>query len=254
LPVVVAALALQSAASCALAPAIASITLALTHQDGLVERLGYNVRFAAIDAGVAAALMGARLLLLTVGMLLFQLCSAAILPLAANSVTRSQGHLANLYVTAAMIVPQALGSGAGRKPGDAVQWRSSVSPQFPFAPRCSRLSSAVALVCFQTLDGISASVIGVMLPLAFADITRRTGRFNLGMGILGLAGGLGATLSNAVGSLWPKRCVCDARSRWACPVCAGAWREMPDTRPKISPVNAAGTRPLGPAASPTAGH
>jgi hypothetical protein len=59
-------------------------------------------------------------------------------------------------------------------------------------------SSPVALVCFQTLDGISASVIGVMLPLAVADITRRTGRFNLGMGILGLAGGLGATLSNLV--------------------------------------------------------
>jgi MFS family permease len=59
LPVVVAALALQSAASCALAPAIASITLALTHQDGLGERLGYNVRFASIGAGVAAALMGA---------------------------------------------------------------------------------------------------------------------------------------------------------------------------------------------------
>jgi hypothetical protein len=59
LPAVVGALALQAAASCMLTPAIASITLALTHQDGLGERLGYNVRFAAIGAGVTAALMGA---------------------------------------------------------------------------------------------------------------------------------------------------------------------------------------------------
>ncbi|MBV8458564.1 MAG: MFS transporter, partial [Acetobacteraceae bacterium] len=59
LPAVVAALMLQAAASCMLTPAIASITLTLTHQDTLGERLGYNVRFAAIGAGVAAALMGA---------------------------------------------------------------------------------------------------------------------------------------------------------------------------------------------------
>jgi hypothetical protein len=50
LPAVIAALGLQAAASCMLTPAIASITLALTHQDGLGERLGYNVRFAAIGA------------------------------------------------------------------------------------------------------------------------------------------------------------------------------------------------------------
>ena len=41
-----------------LTPAVASITLALSHQDQFGERLGYNVRFAAIGAGVAAGLMG----------------------------------------------------------------------------------------------------------------------------------------------------------------------------------------------------
>jgi Major Facilitator Superfamily len=56
---VVAALVLQAAASCVLTLAIAAITLALSHQHQLSERLGYNVRFSAIGAGVAAALMGA---------------------------------------------------------------------------------------------------------------------------------------------------------------------------------------------------
>jgi hypothetical protein len=60
-------------------------------------------------------------------------------------------------------------------------------------------SSPAALVCCQALDGISASVIGMMLPLVVADITRRTGRFNIGMGVVGLAAGLGATLSTAAG-------------------------------------------------------
>jgi MFS family permease len=330
LPVVVAALALQSAASCALAPAIASITLALTHQDGLGERLGYNVRFAAIGAGVAAALMGAvgywvsqravlflaagmglvallalkaihpgdiaeapsrtehlsaiphhkrtesqerflrfcqsrRLLLLAAGMLLFQLCNAAILPLAANAVTRSQGHLANLYVTAAIIVPQALTALLSPRFGRwAETWgrRPVVLVGLAAVPVRTALlainSNPAALIGFQTLDGISASVIGVMLPLAVADITRRTGRFNLGMGILGLAGGLGATLSNLVGGALANHF--GPSTAFFSLGLAGlalfvlAWREMPDTRPKISAVDAAGTRPLAPAAPRIAGH
>jgi len=57
--VVVAALAVQSAASCVLTPAIAAITLTLSHQDQLGERFGNNVRFAAIGTSMAVALMGA---------------------------------------------------------------------------------------------------------------------------------------------------------------------------------------------------
>jgi predicted MFS family arabinose efflux permease len=55
------------------------------------------------------------------------------------------------------------------------------------------------MVCYQALDGVSAAVIGVMLPLVVADVTRRSGRFNLGMGVVGLAVSVGATLSNTIG-------------------------------------------------------
>src|SRR5215471_12324452 len=71
------------------------------------------------------------------------------------------------------------------------------------------------MVCYQALDGVSASVVGVMLPLVVADITRRGGRFNLGMGLVGLAVGIGATLSNSrrrhrkLARL--RSCVCRAR-------------------------------------------
>ena len=38
------------------------------------------------------------------------------------------------------------------------------------------------LVAVQLLDGITAAVLGVMVPLMIADITRGTGRFNSGAG------------------------------------------------------------------------
>ena len=48
------------------------------------------------------------------------------------------------------------------------------------------------------LDGISGAVIGVLTPLVIADITKGTGRFNLGQGIVGTFSGIGAALSTTV--------------------------------------------------------
>jgi MFS family permease len=53
------------------------------------------------------------------------------------------------------------------------------------------------LVAVQALDGIGAAALGVLLPLIAADLTRGTNRFNLYMGVFGLATGVGATLSTA---------------------------------------------------------
>ena len=43
------------------------------------------------------------------------------------------------------------------------------------------------LVAVQLLDGISAAVLGVMVPLIIADLTRGTGHFNLAQGVVGTA-------------------------------------------------------------------
>ena len=48
------------------------------------------------------------------------------------------------------------------------------------------------------LDGVSATVFGLIMPLIAADLTRRTGYLNLAIGSLGLAAGLGATASTTV--------------------------------------------------------
>jgi MFS family permease len=55
------------------------------------------------------------------------------------------------------------------------------------------------IVAIQALDGVSAAVLGVVLPLVVADITRGTGRFNLGLGIVGSAVGMGAAFSTTLG-------------------------------------------------------
>ena len=51
------------------------------------------------------------------------------------------------------------------------------------------------LVVVQVLDGVTAAVFAVMVPLIIADLTRGTGHFNLGQGIVGTATGIGASLS-----------------------------------------------------------
>jgi MFS family permease len=52
------------------------------------------------------------------------------------------------------------------------------------------------ITAVQMLDGISAAVMGILVPLILADITRGTARFNLAQGIVGSAGGVGAALSS----------------------------------------------------------
>jgi MFS family permease len=51
------------------------------------------------------------------------------------------------------------------------------------------------LVLIQILDGITAAVFAVLVPLVVADLTRDTGHFNLGQGIIGTFVGIGASLS-----------------------------------------------------------
>ena len=48
------------------------------------------------------------------------------------------------------------------------------------------------------MDGVGAGIFGVVGVLVVADLTRKTGRFNLMQGALATATGLGSTASNAL--------------------------------------------------------
>jgi MFS family permease len=94
---------------------------------------------------------------------------------------------------------------------------------------------AVAMAVFQALDGVSAAVFGLMLPLIAADLTRRTGYLNLAIGSFGLAGGLGATFSTIMAG-WiadqfgPEVMFLVLAAVGACAI-ELIWIAMPETRP-----------------------
>src|SRR4030095_5780521 len=54
------------------------------------------------------------------------------------------------------------------------------------------------LVLIQILDGVSAAVLGVLVPLTLADVTRGSGHFNLAQGTVGCAMGVGASISTVL--------------------------------------------------------
>ncbi len=62
-------------------------------------------------------------------------------------------------------------------------------------------NSPAYLVLIQCLDGIGAGIYGALFPLVVADLTRGTGRFNVGQGAVATAQGLGAALSASLAGL-----------------------------------------------------
>ena len=148
------------------------------------------------------AMPGRPLLIFATCMGLFQLGNAAILPIAANAVALAHGRSADLVIAAAIFLPQILAATFSPRFGRLTEtWgrRPILLLGLIALPvraiLCAANSSPTAVIAFQALDGLSAAILGLMVPLVVADLTRATGRFNLAMGIVGLAIGIGATLS-----------------------------------------------------------
>jgi MFS family permease len=146
-----------------------------------------------------------RMLTFAACVVLFHLSNAAMLNLAAGEVTAGMGDNVQLVIAACIIVPQAivalLSPWVGRT---SERWgrRPILLLGFSALPIRALLfagvSSPYLLVPVQMLDGLSAAVFGVMLPLIAADVAGGKGRYNLCIGLFGLAAGIGATLSTSL--------------------------------------------------------
>ena len=172
---------------------------------------------------------------------LFHLANAAMLPLVLNELAKRGGQT-GFVVSAAVIVPQAVAVACSPWTGRLAE-RLGRRPVllFGFAALPRRgllfvsLPDAIPLVVIQTLDGVSATVFGLAMPLIAADVTRQSGYLNLAIGSLGLAAGLGATASTTLAG-W----IADT---FGAPVAflflsliglasvAAIWLAMPETRP-----------------------
>jgi MFS family permease len=134
---------------------------------------------------------------------LFHLANAALLPLVASDVTREAGDMANLFIAISIVLPQAVVTLISPWVGRAADRRARrlvLTLGFAAVPLRAALFALVIdrpelLVAAQVLDGVSAAVFGVTVPVVAADLTRHSNQFNLCMGVFGLASAAGATAS-----------------------------------------------------------
>ena len=136
---------------------------------------------------------------------LFHFANAAMLPLLGEMLAKGQGRSSMLFMSACVVTTQfvvaLLATWTGRKAGT---WgrKPLLLIAFGVLPIRGVLYTLTAnptlLVAIQVLDGIAAAIFGVVSVLVIADLTRGTGRFNLTLGAIGTAVGIGGALSQVI--------------------------------------------------------
>jgi len=162
--------------------------------------------------GIRALLTNRGLLCFSACMVLFFLANAAMLPLVGSVLTLRASETATALIAACIMVPQAVLAVSAPAVGRAAE-RFGRYPVlllgFGALPvrglMLAYTTNPYGLVAIQVLDGISASVLGVMVPLVVSDLTRGTGRFNLALGAVGTAMGVGAALSTSLAGIMADR-------------------------------------------------
>jgi MFS family permease len=156
---------------------------------------------AAGEGRVLKVLSDRRMLIFSVCAMLFTFANAPMLMLISGSMTERVGN-PSLVIAACIVVPQvivALASpGAGRL-ADSRGRRVVLTIGFLALPLrslvLSFLPDPAVVIATQALDGIGGAAFGVMMPLIVSDVAGRTRHFNLSLGVVGFAVGIGGTLS-----------------------------------------------------------
>jgi MFS family permease len=157
---------------------------------------------ATLRAGLRLLFHNRPLLVLSGCTALFHLANSSMLPLMASLVTKQMPERATILIAAYIVVPQIVVAACSPWIGHHAQTlgRRKIL-LFGFAALPARgvllacVSNPYLLLAVQVLDGISAAVLGILVPLIAADVTRGRGHFNLAQGIVGTAVGIGATIS-----------------------------------------------------------
>jgi predicted MFS family arabinose efflux permease len=136
---------------------------------------------------------------------MFHFANAAMLPLLGEMLARGRGRSSMMFMSACVVTTQVvitlIASWSGREAGT---WgrKPLLLIAFGVLPVRGLLyaltSNTALLVAIQILDGIGAGIFGVVSVLVIADLTRGTGRFNLTLGAITTAVGIGASLSQVI--------------------------------------------------------
>ncbi len=155
--------------------------------------------------GFAVLLRNRRLLIFAAAMVTFHLANAAMLPLVGQVLALQNTDVGTalmaMCIVAAQVVmvPMAYLAGAkadswGRKPIFLAGFAVLMARGFLY----TLSDNSYWLVGVQVLDGVGAGIFGALFPLVVQDLTHGTGRFNLSLGAVTTAWGVGAALSNIV--------------------------------------------------------
>jgi predicted MFS family arabinose efflux permease len=174
--------------------------------------IDYEIARGATDGGKSDQARSVRLLLQDQRLVLFLICAvmfhfanAAMLPLLGEMLAKGQGRSSMMFMSACVVTTQLvvtlISSWSGRKAGS---WGRKPLLLIAFGVLPVRgvlytlTHNTSALVAIQILDGVAAGIFGVVSVLVIADLTKGSGRFNLTLGAIGMAVGIGASLSQAI--------------------------------------------------------
>lgn len=154
---------------------------------------------------VGALLKDRGLVIFLICAVLFHFANAAMLPLLGEMLAKGHGRASMMFMSACIVTTQLiitlLASWAGVKAG---KWGRKPLLLIGFSVLPVRgilytlTASAPLLIGIQVLDGIGAGIFNVVSVLVIADLTQGSGRFNLALGAITTAVGIGAALSQAI--------------------------------------------------------
>jgi MFS family permease len=224
------------------------LSLLLIRADEIDYELARGARDGADDGKRAAVLNlieDRALLIFVCCAVMFHFANAAMLPLLGEMLAKGKGRASMMFMSACVVTTQftitLLAARVGRSAGS---WgrKPMLLMGFGVLPVRGVLYTLThnpgLLVGIQVLDGIGVAIFGVVSVLVVADLTRGSGRFNLAMGAISTAVGIGAALSQTIAGGIVHYNGDRAGFLFLAAVASGAfailWRFMPETLAAIA--------------------
>ena len=144
-----------------------------------------------------------RLLIFCGCTMLFTFANAPMLVLMSGTMTAKVGN-PSLLIAACIVLPQIIVAIASPAMGRLAERRGRrivLMIGFCMLPLRGLLfatsTNPTLVVAVQALDGIGGACFGIMVPLIVSDVAARSGHFNLSLGFVGFAVGIGGPLSTS---------------------------------------------------------
>jgi MFS family permease len=160
------------------------------------------------ETGIRTLIADRRLLVFLIFTILYHLGNAAMLTMAGEMMAQSNARKSDLWMGALVTVPQLVMAAIGPMVGKIADLRGRkpiLIFGFLFLPLRCLLFAFVrhpgALIPLQVLDGVSAGIFGIVGVLMIADCTEGTGHYNLALGTMGAAVGVGAAISTTMAGI-----------------------------------------------------